>query len=365
MNLMTDRDKITGLTNKLKKINLPETINIMEVCGTHTHAIGRSGIRQLLPENIRLVSGPGCPVCVTHDGDIDGYLNLALNENVIITTFGDLMKVPGSMGSLADVRGKGAKVEVVYSPLDSLRIALDNPNKEVVFLGVGFETTAPAVAVTVMSAHKQQINNFSVLSMHKLVPPALAALLGDDEIKVDGFILPGHVSTILGLEPFKFLSSDYEKSGVIAGFEPSDIMEAIIMLSDQIRRGQPDINIQYSRGVSQGGNALAREAMFEVFEPEDAWWRGLGELSGSGLGFKEKYGFYNAKTKFDLGNPQSSYLEKNSACSCGEILKGLKIPNQCELFGLVCTPISPKGPCMVSSEGTCAAYFKYAQYREM
>ncbi|MEW6064491.1 hydrogenase formation protein HypD [Desulforamulus profundi] len=338
-------------------------LNIMEVCGAHTMAIGKSGLRQLLPDNIRLLSGPGCPVCVTHDCEIEVYLELARQRNVIIATFGDLLRVPGKKGSsLADARGQGAKVSVVYSTLDALKLAKKNPGKEVVFLGAGFETTAPTVAMSVIQAQEEGIENFSVYSLHKLVPPALEALLLDKEVKIDGFILPGHVSTIIGVEPYYFLAREYHKASVITGFETHDILQGLVMLLEQIREDNPCVEIQYRRGVLPQGTPLARQVMARVFEPADAWWRGLGLIPKSGLRIRESFRNYDANKKFNIPEPYPNEKEEsNKNCACGDILKGIKLPQECRLFGRACTPLNPVGPCMVSSEGACAAYYRFTE----
>ncbi|NTW05844.1 MAG: hydrogenase formation protein HypD [Peptococcaceae bacterium] len=364
MNSTDSKIMVGRLIDNISNYFQDKTVNIMEVCGTHTHVIGKSGLRQLLPENIRLVSGPGCPVCVTHDWEIDAYLGLAKTKDIIITTFGDLMRVPGSNGSLIQARQEGAEVEVVYSPLEALSIAQANPLKEVVFLGVGFETTSPGVAISIIKAKQNKIDNFSVFPMHKVVVPALEALLIDPEIKIDGFILPGHVSTIIGCEPYEFISVVHGKSGVITGFEPIDILQGISMILEQINRGVSEIEIQYLSGVVPKGNSSAREAVNRVFKPESAWWRGLGYLPESGLGVREAYSSYDAKAKFGVNIIKKELSHNNSICACGDIIKGKKTPDQCMLFRSACTPSSPVGPCMVSSEGTCAAYYYYEAYRE-
>ncbi len=362
--MISTREKIKQLIDNISKLcSSNETINIMEVCGTHTHVIGKSGLRQLLPGNIKLLSGPGCPVCVTHERDIEAYLDMSRRDNIIIATFGDLLRVPSSKGSLIDAREEGARVQVVYSPLEAVNLAGANPDKEVIFLGIGFETTAPAVAMSIITAKKQGIKNYSVFPMHKLVKPALEALLEDNQVRIDGFILPGHVSTIIGVEPYRFLVRRYNRGGVITGFEPLDIVEALYMMVKQVVSGAPDIENQYVRGVPFDGNPVAREATAMVFEPEDAWWRGLGLLPGSGLKIKDEFAGFDAKNKFNIKMPATSNLA-DSGCVCGDILKGIKTPDQCLFFGGACTPSSPVGPCMVSSEGTCAAYHHYERYRE-
>ncbi|MBO8169523.1 MAG: hydrogenase formation protein HypD [Thermoanaerobacteraceae bacterium] len=360
----TDAAQLVARVEKLaRRLPAGKTVHIMEVCGTHTHAIGKSGLRQLLPGNIRLISGPGCPVCVTHDREIAAYLDLAERDNVVIATFGDLLRVPGVRGSLAEARSRGAAVKVVYSPLEALQLAEQYWDREIVFLAVGFETTAPTVGMTVKKAKEKGLGNFSVLSMHKLVPPVLEALLLDDQVRLDGFILPGHVCTITGVVPFQFLPRRFEKGGVITGFEPCDILQAVAMLLAQIIEGRPAVEIQYRPGVRPEGNPLARQVMQEVFVPQEARWRGLGQIAASGLALREQFRAYDAAFRFSLREPAGPVLEKKPGCSCGDILKGIRIPPQCPLFKTACTPANPAGPCMVSSEGTCAAYYRYEQYR--
>lgn len=363
--LKNEKELAKKLLNKIQEYTTTgQTINIMEVCGTHTMAIGKSGLRQLLPENIRLISGPGCPVCVTHQGEIDNYLELAQREQVIIATFGDLMRVPGSsaMGSLQQLKGEGAQVRIVYSTLDALQLAVDYPEKEVVFLGVGFETTTPTVAQSILEAKSRNIENFSVYSMHKLVPPALKALLTDEEVQIDGFLCPGHVTTIIGLEPYKFVVDEYKKPCVVAGFEPLDILQGILMIVKQINANNPEVELQYKRGVVPEGNAVARQIMEQVFQLSSAWWRGLGEIPQSGLAIRPEWAAYDAQVKFKMKSIEqccTQMEEKNNMCSCGEILKGKMLPNQCKVFKKACTPAKPLGPCMVSTEGACAAYYRY------
>jgi hydrogenase expression/formation protein HypD len=337
-----------------------EGISLMEVCGTHTMAISSSGIRRAVDPRLKLVSGPGCPVCVTGDEEIDRALGLAYLDNVTVLTFGDMMRVPGSLGSLADARAKGADVRVVYSPLDGLAFAGAEPKREFVFLGVGFETTAPTVAATVLKAQKMGIKNFSVLPMFKLIPPALAFIAGNKRINIDGFILPGHVSTIIGAEPYRFLVNRYRLPCCITGFEPGDILAGIYILLNQIGN-KPRVAIQYRRSVQQKGNSAARRLMSRVFKRVDAVWRGIGRIRSSGLGFKNRFEAFDAGKRFgfqvSVGNRPG--VRARSGCRCGEVILGLIIPPECKLFGRVCTPEKPVGPCMVSSEGACAAYYKY------
>lgn len=329
----------------------------MEVCGTHTVAIFQSGLHSLLPAEIKHLSGPGCPVCVTHEQEVAAFLNLAAQEDVIIATFGDLMRVPGPQGkSLKSVKAGGARVEVVYSPFDALTLARQNLDKKVVFLGVGFETTAPTVAAAIKVAAKEDIHNFYVLTMHKLVPPALKALLEDTENCIDAFLLPGHVSSIIGVEPYAFVAEDYGLSCCITGFEPLDILQSLLILLRQRKKSVPAVINQYSRAVKDKGNLKAAGIMQEVFEVSDAKWRGLGSLPGSGLVLRSKYAQFDAQKAFEL---KTESVQETPGCKCGEILKGKLTPDQCPLFARKCTPAHPVGPCMVSTEGSCAAYYKY------
>lgn len=346
---------IAGLLKKITGIN-SKNIRLMEVCGTHTTSIFRNGIRTLIPKNITLVSGPGCPVCVTSQQEINAFIHAARIKNVIITVFGDLLKVPGSDSSLKKEMGKGKDIRIVYSPFDALSIAEKNPEKEVVFPGIGFETTAPCIAAAILEGKKRGIKNFSVLSDHKLMPPALDFLTNTDRIKIDGFICPGHVSTITGVKAYIPLA---EKSGmpcVVAGFEPADILVAVYMLAKQIDKKDAKVENGYPRGATFEGNKKAREIMYKIFEPADAIWRGIGSIPMSGLKIRCEFDFFNGKKRFDLSVPDSKEPEE---CACGDILMGVKTPLQCPLYKKRCTPENPIGPCMVSTEGTCAAYYNY------
>jgi hydrogenase expression/formation protein HypD len=331
-------------------------LRFMEVCGTHTVSIFRSGVRSLLSEKVVHLSGPGCPVCVTHDSEVAAFLELA-GKNAIITTFGDLMRVPGpDKKTLKSAQAEGARVKVVYSPFDALKIAQDNPNDKVVFLGVGFETTAPAIAATVKVAREQGISNFSVLCFHKLVPPALDALVGDPELQVQAFLLPGHVSAIIGVEPYRFLAGRHGLPAVVAGFEPVDILQALYMFVTMRNEGKIDVVNAYTRVVSDEGNPKAMSVMNEIFSPCDALWRGIGLIPGSGLEIRDEFADYDAMRVFDM---QLHDVPEIKGCRCGDVLKGKMSPDKCPLFGKACTPASPVGPCMVSTEGSCAAYYKY------
>jgi hydrogenase expression/formation protein HypD len=336
--------------------NETRNVSLMEVCGTHTMAIARSGIRDLLPDNIKLISGPGCPVCVTAQGDIDAVIELASQRGIVLATFGDMIRVPGTISSLQEARGKGAQVRVVYSPLDALAMARDNPTQEVVFLGIGFETTAPTVAASIEAARNMHLNNFSVFSLHKMVPPALEIIFSDPDIKVDALICPGHVSLVIGLEPYRKLAQSYRKPCVITGFDDADLLQGILMILLQLRQGQNQARIQYQRAVQEKGNPVAQDILNRVFQAVDARWRGLGTIAGSGLQIKDEFSQYDAWRKFKLQNKDDLAIK---GCSCGQILSGKLSPHDCPLFGRSCTPLNPIGPCMVSQEGACAAYYRY------
>jgi len=331
-------------------------INIMEVCGTHTMAIAQFGLKKLLPENVNLLSGPGCPVCVTPIEDIDRAIAIGKLPGVIITTFGDMLHVPGSRSSLEKERAAGADVRMVYSPVDALDIAAKNPAKQVVFPGVGFETTSPAIAATILMAQTKKIKNFSVLPMFKTVPVALRAILSMKKHNIHGFILPGHVSAIIGAKPYTFIASEFGVPGVIAGFEARDILKSIEMLLEQIRQNKPRIEIQYTSAVTPRGNISAQNIIKKVFTPSDSTWRAIGVIPQSGLAFRRSFDGFNALKKFPVPVPRA---REPKGCDCGKILMGLAAPEKCRMFGTACTPAHPVGPCMVSSEGACAAAYKY------
>ncbi len=335
------------------------TIRLMEVCGTHTMAIFRHGIRSLLPQQIELISGPGCPVCVTSQGDIDAFVELARQPGTIVTTFGDLMRVPGSGSSLQREKARGADVRVVYSTMDAVAIARENPGHQVVFLGVGFETTAPTIAAAVLYAWQQKIVNFSVYPAHKIVPPALEALASDPQVKIDGFLLPGHVSVIIGLDGYRRFFQRHRIACAVTGFEPADILEGILALVRQVESGRPALENRYPRAVTPEGNPRARALMEEVFQVADAQWRGLGTMKASGLVLRDKLASHDAMSRFGI---EPGQVPEPAGCACGQILAGIKKPPQCALFGKTCTPMTPVGPCMVSSEGTCAAYYRYGNH---
>jgi hydrogenase expression/formation protein HypD len=330
-------------------------MTFMEVCGTHTMAIARHGIKGLLPATVRLVSGPGCPVCVTPQADIDRFLALGRLPDVILTSFGDMLRVPGTTSSLEAERARGADVRVVYSPLDAVEIARAHPERRVVFCGVGFETTTPAVALAVREAHRTGTGNFSILCAHKTMPQALDALAGDPDIALNGFLCPGHVSAITGTAIYEPIAREYGLSCVVTGFEPLDILQALWMLVRQVMVGEARVEIQYARAVTAEGNAAAAACTAEVFEPCDAEWRGLGTIPGSGLRLRAAYAAHDAARFL----PDMAPVATPTVCACGQILKGQKSPRQCRAFGIACTPANPLGACMVSSEGACAAEYRY------
>ena len=333
-------------------------MNLMEVCGTHTMAIAKAGIKQILPDNIRLLSGPGCPVCVTPADVIDQVLALSSRDDVMIATYGDMLRVPGSErgDNLARRKALGARVEVVYSPVDAIGLAKENPPVEVIFLGIGFETTAPGTAAALLLAKEEKIPNFSILSLLKMVEPALRALMADPAFNVQGFLCPGHVATIIGEDGFRYLPEEFRMPAVISGFEPEDIILSVRNLMRQIKSGQPKVENEYTRAVAPEGNPKALAIMQQCFVPCDALWRGLGLIPASGLGIREEYAEYDAAKRFSVVFPEK---ETETACRCGDVIQGKLDPVRCPLFGTACTPDDPVGPCMVSSEGACAAAYKY------
>lgn len=352
MNIMLDEIK-----NLMKKLGRP--VKLMEVCGTHTVAIFRNGIRDVIPKEISLLSGPGCPVCVTSIRDVDSAIALSMTDGVILATFGDMMRVPGGRRSLDDIRAKGADVRIVYSPRDVLKLALQEGSRQLIFFATGFETTSPLIAATLAEAEKIGIKNFFIYSAHKLVPPALKALLDSPDLRVDGFILPGHVSTIIGKKPYEFIPARYQKPAVITGFCAEDIIAGIYMLLKQLDDNRADVEIQYTAVVKEDGNPRAVELIEKYFEPSDAYWRGIGTIPGSGLKLRDEFALFDALRKF---NPDVPDFPEPSACSCGDVLRGVKIPLDCPLFATACTPENPVGACMVSTEGSCAAYYKYGAH---
>ncbi len=355
LNQMRDINLIKGMLEKVV-LKSKTQVNIMEVCGTHTMAIFKSGIRELLPPTIKLISGPGCPVCVTPQSYIDTAIMLSKRKDVIITTFGDMMRVPGSESSLQREKALGGNVKVVFSPLDAVRIAKENPQYNVVFLAIGFETTAPTVALSIEMAYKENIKNYSILSSIKTMPNTMKALVVDEEININGFICPGHVSTIIGEKPYGFLAKDYNIPAVIAGFETVDILMALYSLLEMLENGEYKVKNHYSRLVSYEGNKKAQEIINNVFETSDSNWRGIGKVEGTGLQLRNKYKDFNAVVKLDIVEAQEKPIK---GCICGDIIKGKNNPLDCPYFAKTCTPINPIGACMVSEEGTCAAYYKY------
>jgi hydrogenase expression/formation protein HypD len=333
-------------------------VRLMEICGTHTMAIAKAGLRQALPKTVTLLSGPGCPVCVTPAGAIDEVLRIAKLPGVMIATYGDLIRVPGSTPgeNLARCRALGADVRVVYSAMDAVALAKENPARQVVFLGVGFETTAPGTAACVLAAQNENVKNFSLLCLLKRTEPALRALLAQPDFCVDGFICPGHVATIVGADSFAFLPEEYRMPAVVSGFEAGDILAAVYMLCRQIEQGAPKLENEYTRAVRAQGNPAARAMVEQVFCPADDVWRGLGAIAQSGYALKPEYVAFDAVKQFDFA-PENK--ENRTGCRCGEILRGALTPQQCPLFGRACLPENPVGPCMVSSEGACAAAYKY------
>lgn len=335
-------------------------VQFMEVCGTHTVSIFKHGLRQLLPQNVTMLSGPGCPVCVTTNADIDKAVALTRRPDVILTTFGDMLKVPGSQSSLQQAKAEGGDVRMVYSTLDALRIAQNNPTRSIVFFAVGFETTAPTIAASILEAERLNLTNYYIISVHKLIPPAMKLLLDSGEVRIDGFLCPGHVSTIIGSEPYDFLVRDYGIPCVVAGFEPLDILQSVDMLLQRVATKTASVEIEYSRGVRPEGNKAALDILYRVFEVADADWRGLGTLPASGLKLRANYRRFDAEKVFDI---EAGPTREHAGCKCGDVLRGAITPAQCPLFGRVCTPDHPVGPCMVSSEGTCSTWHQYGGLR--
>ena len=328
----------------------------MEFCGGHTVTVCRNGVRQALPSIVEMLSGPGCPVCVTSVADLDKAIALAKVPDVIIATFGDMIRVPGSTESLERAKARGADVRIVYSAMDALAMAEANLAKRVVLLGVGFETTAPTIAASILTADEKGLDNFAVFSMHKLCPPVIRALLEVGEVKLDGFICPGHVSAVIGASPWEFIASEFGIPCVVTGFELLDVLQGIEQLVEQVEAGRSEVEIAYTRGVQWEGNREAVRLMEEVFEPSPADWRGMGSIPGSGLRIRSRFQRFDAERVFEI-HPGPS--REPTGCICGDILRGTRTPLDCELFGTGCTPEIPVGPCMVSSEGSCSAYYLY------
>ncbi len=331
-------------------------VHLMEVCGTHTHAIARCGLRERLGENVRLVSGPGCPVCVTTAGQIDLCLQLAEREDVILATFGDMVRVPGTRSSLAEARARGGKVKVVYSPMECLDLAGSNPGSYVVMAAVGFETTAPTIACLVREAGRLGMDNLLVFCAHKLVPPAMRALLAAGDVRLHGFICPGHVSVVIGSDAYRDIVEQYHVPCVVSGFQPAEILLAVRALLRQAADGEARVGNEYRGAVRPKGNRQAVEAIYSVFEVDDASWRGMGAIPGSGLRLREEWSRFEVMKRLSLVEPQA---QEHPACHCGEVLQGKLLPAECPAFAKACTPTRPLGPCMVSSEGACAAQYRY------
>lgn len=350
--------KIQQLGKQLKRPK-DQPIKLMEVCGGHTHSIFKYGLEEILPDTIEFIHGPGCPVCVMPRGRLDDAIAIAQYPHVIFTTFGDAIRVPGSKTSLLQAKAQGADIRMVYSPLDSLQIARENPEKEVVFFAIGFETTSPSTALTLLQAQAEKLQNFSLFCNHVLVIPALKALLDNPDLQLDGFIGPGHVSMVIGTEPYQFIAEQYHKPLVVSGFEPLDVLQSIGMILQQMVEGRTEVENQYNRLVQPQGNRVALDAIGKVFAVRETFeWRGLGDIPDSGLKIRPEFAQFDAEVKFTLPNLK---VADHKACQCGEILKGVLKPWQCKVFGTACTPENPIGTCMVSSEGACAAYYKYGR----
>ncbi len=359
-----DPELITKVAREIEHTVDPEyDYRIMEVCGGHTHSIYRHGLRDVLPKNIRLVHGPGCPVCVLPMGRVDDGLSVAERPATVLTAFGDMMRVPGTKGTPLEYKARGCDVRMVYSPLDALRIAQNEPDKHVCFFAIGFETTAPSTALTILRAKALGLRNFSVFCNHVTILPAIRAILDSPDMRIDGFIGPGHVSTITGCRPYEFIAQHYRKPVVISGFEPLDLLQGILMVLRQLRAGEAKVENQYRRIVPWNGNAAAMRALADVFELRPYFeWRGLGFISQSALKIKSAFAEFDSEARFELPGVR---VTDPKAAQCGEVLKGVLTPPQCKLFGNACTPEHPIGALMVSSEGACAAYFKYARQPEL
>ncbi|MBH5371078.1 hydrogenase formation protein HypD [Bradyrhizobium glycinis] len=365
-----DKEIALGLAKTIRTgAHAGRPYRFMEFCGGHTHAISRYGLEDLLPKNVRMIHGPGCPVCVLPAGRIDMAIRLAMRPDIILCVYGDLMRVPGSQGaSLLKAKARGADIRMVYSTIHAVRIAEENPAREVVFFAIGFETTTPPTAVMIRMAEKKQLANFSVFCNHVLTPPAMQNILESPDIRnigrveIDGFVGPAHVSTIIGTAPYEFFAEEFGRPVVISGFEPLDMMQAILMLVRQVNEHRHEVENQYSRAVTRDGNLRAKEEVSDIFELRDQFeWRGLGQVPYSGLKLKRAYAKYDAEIRFGMNELR---VDDNPACECGAILRGVKKPVDCKLFGTVCTPETPMGSCMVSSEGACAAHWTYGRFRD-
>jgi hydrogenase expression/formation protein HypD len=360
MDEFRNRDIVRGLAGQIAEMStrLSRPVTFMEVCGTHTMSIYQYGIRSLLPASVRLISGPGCPVCVTPIGYVDKAVAYSRQPETIVATFGDMLRVPGSTSSLMQERARGADIRIVYSTLDAVALAEKNPGKKVVFLGVGFETTAPTIAGSIKTAASREVTNYFVLAAHKTIPVPMQVLSSDPELGIDGYICPAHVSAIIGADAYRFLAEEDGIPCVVTGFEPADVMHGVSMLVRQIVEKRSEVEIQYSRFVTWEGNRKAQSLLEEVFTPADTAWRGIGVIPQSGLVIAEKYAAFDAEKAVPVEVEES---REAKGCLCGEVLKGKVAPSDCPLFGKVCTPEEPVGACMVSSEGSCAAAYKYGQ----
>jgi hydrogenase expression/formation protein HypD len=346
------------------KATKDEPLHIMEICGGHTHSIYRYGLQDMVPKEIEFIHGPGCPVCVLPMGRVDDCIEIAEHPNVILTTFGDAMRVPGTRKSLLQAKADGADIRIVYSPLDALAIARKNSGRDVVFFGLGFETTMPSTALTVLQAAREGISNFFLFCNHITVPAPVKALLDDPDLRLDGFVGPGHVSMVIGTRPYEFITNDYHKPIVVSGFEPLDILQSVAMTVAQIVEGRAEIENQYGRVAPRDGNPVALTAIETVFEPRERFeWRGLGVIDSSGVRMRPAFSAFDAEVKFGVGYGKGRETSDPFGCRCGDVLKGLIKPHQCELFDKVCNPETPMGALMVSSEGACAAYHQYAGAR--
>ena len=353
-------DLVEALSAEIKRLSAGRQYKFMEVCGGHTHTIYKHGIEDVLPPNVDLIHGPGCPVCVIPMGRVDDAIAIARTPNVIFITFGDMMRVPGSNGSLLDARADGADVRFVYSPLDALKLARENPEREVVFFAIGFETTAPSTAITLLRARAERLRNFFVFCNHVTIIPAMKAILDSPDLRLNGFIGAGHVSTIIGLRPYQFVARDHRKPVVVAGFEPLDIIQSIYMLLQQIDEGRCEVENQYTRIVRDEGNLKGLEVIRRTMELRPFFeWRGLGFITQSALKLRPEFAAWDAELQYEVPGLR---VADPKACQCGEVLKGVIKPWECRVFGTACTPETPIGTCMVSSEGACAAYYNYGRY---
>lgn len=361
------RDVLAAIAEEVDQIGATaeKPVHIMEICGGHTHAIFRYGLDKLTPAGVEFIHGPGCPVCVLPMSRVDECIEMAERPEVIFTTFGDAMRVPGTRKSLLQAKADGADIRMVYSPLDALEIARRNPDREVVFFGLGFETTTPSTALTIQAAAREGLGNFSVFCNHITVPPPIRALLGDPHMVLDGFVGPGHVSMVIGIHPYDFIAEEFGKPIVVAGFEPLDLLQSVLMVLRQIREGRAEVENQYARVVPEHGNPVSLAAIADVYETRPSFeWRGLGEIDASGLRIRARYAAFDAEEKFGIGYAKGPrHVAEPEGCACGQVMTGRLKPTQCPQFGRGCTPEMPLGALMVSSEGACAAYYQYGGAR--